>query len=79
MSDYPWTQEDQTELTDAQAIAQAEIENDEADKIIKVALAKIEKQISGLIEQVVSMKITDDTDVLLAELNDIAATIAGVK
>lgn len=52
MSDYPWTQEDRTELTDEQAVMQAEIENAEVDKVLTDRIAQLEKQVAQLTEKV---------------------------
>lgn len=39
-------------------------------------MKEILKQIEGMIEHVVSMKVTEDTDILLAELNDVHAKLS---
>jgi len=39
-------------------------------------MKQILKQLEGVIEHVVNMKVNDDTDVLLAELNDIHAKLS---
>lgn len=39
-------------------------------------MEEILKQIEGMIEHVTSMKVSEDTDILLAELNDVHAKLS---